>query len=76
LIAPPIGTTCATPETPSRRRRTSHSAASRSAPSDTPSSAVSPTNMISPMIDDAGAISGSTPAGSAERVAASFSVTT
>ncbi len=32
--------------------------------------------MISPMIDDAGAISGSTPAGSAERVAASFSVTT
>jgi hypothetical protein len=49
---------------------------SRSATSSTSSVPTTPTNMISPMIEDAGASTGSTPGGSAPRTAESFAATT
>jgi hypothetical protein len=76
FTSPPMGTTWAIPGKPRSRRRTTHSAVSRSSAPVTSSPPVSPTNMISPMIEDAGARIGSTFVGSAARTLVSFSATT
>ena len=64
--SPPIGVTCETPGIVSSRGRMVQSARSRSSmgPMAPPAGAVIATSMISPMIDETGAIDGMTRAGS------------